>query len=78
MNLAAGDGHPAEIMDMSFAIQALSAEWMATSRPERVKGAMLHDVPPEIDRRVAQMKLATWGVSIDTLTPEQHRYIFGF
>ena len=78
VNLAAGDGHPAEIMDMSFAIQALSAEWMATSRPERVKGAMLHDVPPEIDRRVAQMKLATWGVSIDTLTPEQHRYILGF
>ena len=78
VNLAAGDGHPAEIMDMSFAIQALSAEWMATTRPARVKGAMLHDVPPEIDRRVAQMKLAAWGVTIDTLTPEQHRYIFGF
>ena len=46
--------------------------------PTLIKGAMLHDVPPEIDRRVAQMKLATWGVSIDTLTPEQHRYIFGF
>ena len=78
VNLAAGDGHPAEIMDMSFAIQALSAEWMATTRPARVKGAMLHDVPPEIDRRVAQMKLAAWGVTIDTLTPEQHRYLFGF
>jgi len=77
VNLAAGDGHPAEIMDMSFAIQALSAEWVATCRPDHIKGAMLHDVPPEIDRRVAQMKLATWGVSIDTLTPEQHRYIFG-
>ena len=51
---------------------------MATTRPARVKGAMLHDVPPEIDRRVAQMKLAAWGVTIDTLTPEQHRYIFGF
>ena len=64
-------------MDMSFAIQALSAEWMATRRPEPVKGAMLHDVPSEIDRRVAQMKLAAWGVTIDTLTPAQHQYMYG-
>ena len=78
VNLAAGDGHPAEIMDMSFAIQALSARYLVL-HPElpREAGAMVHDVPREIDEEVARRKLAYWGFSIDTLTPEQHRYLYG-
>ena len=78
VNLAAGDGHPAEIMDMSFAIQALSARYLIL-HPElpREAGAMVHDVPREIDEEVARRKLAYWGFSIDTLTPEQHRYLYG-
>ena len=79
VNLAAGDGHPAEIMDMSFAIQALSARWLVANRDRlpREKGRMAIDVPEEIDRTVAQRKLASWGCEIDTLTPEQHRYLYG-
>ena len=79
VNLAAGDGHPAEIMDMSFAIQALSARWLVANcdRLPREKGRMAIDVPEEIDRIVAQRKLASWGCEIDTLTPEQHRYLYG-
>ena len=75
VNLAAGDGHPAEIMDMSFAIQALSARYLVEHR-----GAMparLNNVPAEIDREVALRKLSSEGISIDTLTPEQHLYIYG-
>ena len=79
VNLAAGDGHPAEIMDMSFAIQALSARYLATHRDTlpREAGAMLHDVPREIDEEVARRKLAYWGCDIDTLTPAQHKYLYG-
>jgi len=78
VNLAAGDGHPAEIMDMSFAIQALSARYLVTHRDlPRERGAMVHDVPREIDEEVARRKLAYWGCAIDTLTPEQHKYLFG-
>ena len=79
VNLAAGDGHPAEIMDMSFAIQALSARWLADHRGSlpREKGRMTIDVPEEIDRTVAERKLASWGCEIDTLTPEQYRYLYG-
>ena len=75
VNLAAGDGHPAEIMDMSFAIQALSARYLVEHRSDLV--GRLHNVPAEIDQDVARRKLASWGVSIDTLTPEQHLYIYG-
>ncbi len=79
VNLAAGDGHPAEIMDMSFAIQALSARYLASHRDSlpRSRGAMLHDVPREIDEEVARRKIAYWGCRIDTLTPEQHKYLYG-
>jgi adenosylhomocysteinase len=78
VNLAAGDGHPAEIMDMSFAIQALSARYLVEHRDlPREKGAMVHDVPRSIDEEVARRKLAYWGCAIDTLTPEQHKYLFG-
>ena len=75
VNLAAGDGHPAEIMDMSFAIQALSARYLVQHQ-----GALpqkLNNVPAEIDTEVAFRKLASEGISIDTLTPEQHLYIYG-
>jgi len=78
VNLAAGDGHPAEIMDMSFAIQALCARYIATNHPlNRAPGDMVIQVPADIDDEVARRKLATLGCSIDTLTPEQHRYLFG-
>ncbi len=75
VNLAAGDGHPAEIMDMSFAIQALSARYLVEHR-----GALdhlLNPVPAEIDREVALRKLAHWQVEIDTLSEEQKKYIYG-
>ena len=75
VNLAAGDGHPAEIMDMSFAIQALSARYLAQNRGKLTH--MLNNVPAVIDREVALRKLGHWGVKIDTLTDEQQKYLFG-
>ena len=75
VNLAAGDGHPAEIMDMSFAIHALSARWLLEHRDSLP--ALLNNVPAEIDREVAFRKLESERITIDTLTPEQHRYIYG-
>ena len=79
VNLAAGDGHPAEIMDMSFAIQALSLRYLLENRDRlgRERGKMLHPVPVEIDQAVARLKLRSCGVEIDTLTPEQRAYLFG-
>ena len=78
VNLAAGDGHPAEIMDMSFAIQALSAKYLAEHREQkRQAGDMLLNVPEEIDKAVAFRKLEAWGIGIDTLTPEQRIYMYG-
>ena len=81
VNLAAGDGHPAEIMDMSFAIQALSAKYLADNREalRQAQGpvSMLHRVPEEIDREVALRKLGTWGVTIDRLTERQKNYLYG-
>lgn len=79
VNLAAGDGHPAEIMDMSFAIQALSAKYLVDNRPtlERIPGKMLHNVPTEVDNMVARMKLKDWGIEIDSLTPAQREYLYG-
>lgn len=79
VNLAAGDGHPAEIMDMSFAIQALSARYLVQHKGEisREPGKMVRDVPQEIDETVAQRKLSSWGLEIDRLTPEQQKYLYG-
>ncbi|MCM1165217.1 MAG: adenosylhomocysteinase [Lachnospiraceae bacterium] len=76
VNLAAGDGHPAEIMDMSFAIQALSAEYLAKNK-DKLRGGerMTVNVPKEIDRKVAERKLSAWGFEIDKLTPEQEKYL---
>ena len=78
MNLAAGDGHPAEIMDMSFAIQALSALYLVRHKDEKhTRGEMTRPVPKEIDLEVASRILAHWGCSIDALSDEQHRYLYG-
>ncbi|NLP17084.1 MAG: adenosylhomocysteinase [Clostridiales bacterium] len=76
VNLAAGDGHPAEIMDMSFAIQALSAEYLVKN-----KGSLNNNViavPEEIDYTVAKRKLSHWNVNIDTLTEDQEKYLAGW
>lgn len=72
VNLAAGDGHPAEIMDLSFALQFLSLKYLTENRglPREVI-----TLPPEIDRQVALLKLQALGVTIDELTPEQYSYL---
>jgi adenosylhomocysteinase len=73
VNLAAAEGHPASVMDMSFADQALSVEWISRTYESLEK--RVYDVPAEIDLEVARLKLATMGVSIDELTPEQRAYL---
>ena len=76
VNLAAGNGHPAEIMDMSFAVQALSLEWLAKHRDSLEK--KVYQVPEEIDDQIGRVKLAAMGLAIDTLTPEQKEYLAGW
>lgn len=76
VNLAAGDGHPAEIMDMSFAVQALAAEYLVKHRGDSLP--MINRVPVMIDREIAERKLRFLGMEIDALTPEQERYISSF
>ena len=73
VNLAAGDGHPAEIMDMSFAIQALSAKYLVQHAKELT--TKLIDVPREVDQEVAVRKLRFLGKDLDVLTPEQEAYL---
>ena len=73
VNLAAGDGHPAEIMDMSFALQALSAQYVLQNAGELTN--KVYDIPADIDARVADIKLESLGVQIDKLTPEQEKYL---
>lgn len=73
VNLAAGDGHPAEIMDMSFAIQALSAKYLVENA--KSLNEKLINVPREVDLEVAQRKLKFLGLEIDALTPEQETYL---
>ena len=75
VNIVAGNGHPAEIMDLSFAIQALSACWLAEHGRETAPG--LYDVPKQIDNEVIRMKLDAMGLHIDSLTPEQEAYLNG-
>ncbi|GHV48616.1 adenosylhomocysteinase [Clostridia bacterium] len=76
VNLAAGDGHPAEIMDMSFAIQALSALYLVTNKAAIAdSGKKIIDVPKSVDNDVALRCLSNWGISIDSLTPEQEKYL---
>lgn len=73
VNLASGDGHPAEIMDMSFAIQALCAEHLVKNKGTFSENIIT--VPETIDRQVADLKLSFWGISIDTLSKKQIEYL---
>src|SRR5918997_3778391 len=73
INLAAAEGHPAIVMDMSFANQALSAEYVVQNAAELER--RVYPVPDEIDRDIAQLKLETMGIAIDELTAEQARYL---
>ncbi len=73
VNLAAGDGHPAEIMDLTFALQALSLRYVAQNCGKL--SPQVFNVPVEIDQQVARLRLATLGLGIDTLTPEQQKYL---
>jgi adenosylhomocysteinase len=73
INLAAAEGHPAAVMDMSFANQALSLEYLARHHAELER--RVYDVPPEIDAEVARLKLRAMGVTIDVLTEQQERYL---
>jgi len=73
INLAAAEGHPASVMDMSFANQALSLEFMSKNADKLEK--KVYSVPGEIDREIARLKLAAMDIDIDILTPEQIAYL---
>jgi len=73
VNLAAAEGHPASVMDMSFANQALGVEYLLKSAG--ILENKVHPIPREIDKEIARLKLASMGIEIDTLTPEQERYL---
>lgn len=73
INLAAAEGHPSSVMDMSFANQALSAEYMAREHKKLEK--KVYPVPRDIDKEIARLKLQSMGIEIDTLTPEQEKYL---
>ena len=73
INLAAAEGHPASVMDMSFANQALAAEHVITHAKTLTKD--VHRIPAELDREIARLKLQGMGVAIDTLTPAQRKYL---
>jgi len=76
INLVAAEGHPASVMDMSFANQALGAEYMVKNHA--TLGKKVHSIPAEIDAEIARLKLASMGIAIDILTPEQKRYLSGW
>src|SRR3954465_667815 len=76
INLAAAEGHPASVMDMSFANQALSCEYLVKNHKSLEK--KVYKVPDELDKRVAKLKLESMGVKIDKLTPEQEEYLAGW
>jgi adenosylhomocysteinase len=73
VNLGAAEGHPAAVMDMSFSDQALTAEYLLKAAKDLKPG--LHEVPTEIDKEVARLKLASMNVEIDVLTPAQELYL---
>ena len=73
VNLACAHGHPASVMDMSFAAQALSSEFAVKNKGKLA--AKVHEVPKEIDQWVSKLKLETMGVEIDILTEEQKKYL---
>jgi adenosylhomocysteinase len=72
VNLTCAEGHPAQVMDMSFATQALCARWVASAKSHQVK---VHDVPRDIEEEVATLKLASMGIRIDSLSSEQKHYL---
>lgn len=76
VNLGAAEGHPADVMDMSFANQALAAEWLITRRGELEPA--IYTLPPEIDRHVASIKLTRLGGGLEELTDEQREYLSGW
>jgi adenosylhomocysteinase len=73
INLASAEGHPASVMDMSFADQALSVDFMVKNAKTLEK--RVYTVPAELDKRVAKLKLESMGIKIDRLTPEQEEYL---
>ena len=73
VNLAAAEGHPASVMDMSFANQALAAEWLVKNREDLEP--RIYTLPEEIDRQVASIKLARLGGGLEQLTDEQRSYL---
>ncbi len=73
INLAAAEGHPASVMDMSFANQALGAEYMVKHAAEM--GAEVYTIPADVDNEIARLKLEAMGINIDTLTPQQEQYL---
>ena len=73
VNLAAAEGHPASVMDMSFATQALGCEWMATQKTPLAPA--VYDIPEKTEQMIATVKLASMGTSIDVLSPEQKKYL---
>ncbi len=73
VNLAAAEGHPPSVMDMSFANQALCSEWMAKNHEKLER--QVYSVPQDIDREIARLKLKAMGVALDKLTPEQQKYL---
>ncbi len=74
VNLAAAEGHPASVMDMSFATQALACEWIAKKK----QAPAVYDVPLEIENTVSNLKLASMGIKMDKLTKDQHAYLSGW
>ncbi len=73
INLAAAEGHPSAVMDMSFANQALACEYLVTHKGELEPG--LHSIPEDVDKEIARLKLQAMGIAIDKLTPDQEEYI---
>jgi adenosylhomocysteinase len=73
INLAAAEGHPSVVMDMSFANQSLCAEYIAKNHDKLER--TVYTVPEELDRDIARLKLTAMGIEIDTLTDEQTRYL---
>ena len=76
VNLASGNGHPAEIMDTSFAVQALALEYVSKNGADLQNH--VYEVPKSIDDEVSRLKLSGAGLKIDTLTPEQETYMAGY
>ena len=73
VNLAAAEGHPASVMDMSFSTQALGSEWVVKHQGELTPG--VYEIADEIENYVATLKLASMDISVDKLTPQQEKYL---